>query len=400
MPNMPGYAGHFGGRSRVDGGTSVVTVRQWTGRSARLLRTDALRLSGRKFADRLGMSDRAVSKWEAGGESYVPSTETQAALDTVLARATDEEKARFAEALGLNGAGSPAGAPIDVDSHKFLPVFIGAEHAYRLRADMAHHTEDTWLQSSAARLDHPEAQECTLHVFACGVGVFHLVQPHTPASLTELAVWRYRSYATDLPWARATIRDLLDQDHATAANPEYVLSLYLLGSSPWTGSEYDTALRLLSTPSVLVDRHAADGPAPLDGAVEETLLATGFDHPDIVSFGVRGVSAGYAGWSGVAYAPISPERSLTVDELVACELTVQALWCFTGQIQQTVEDGKDPSMPAEYGWRFLRGAYSRLTTARAQETAQHVLMREAIMKTSGLSDRLRAAQAALRESVG
>lgn len=378
----------------------MVTVRQWTGRSARLLRKDALRLSVRKFADYLGMSDRGVSKWEAGGESYVPSDETQAALDTALARATDEERARFAEALRLNGAGPPAGAGIEVDSHKFLPVFIGAEHANRLRADMTQHTEDEWLRSSVARVDHPEAQECTLHVFACGVAVFHLVQLHTPASLTELAVWRYRSYAADLPWARAKILDLLDEDHARLPNPEYVLSLYWLTSSPWTGAEYDIALRLLSTPSVLVDRGAAGGPVPLDGAVEETLLATGFDHPDIVSFGVRGVSAGYAGWSGVAYASIAPERSLTVEELVACELTVQALWCFTRQIEQMIEDGQDPSMPKEYGWRFLRAAYSRLTAARAQETAQHVLMRQAIMKTSGLADRLSAAQDALRESVG
>ncbi|MFF2412411.1 hypothetical protein [Streptomyces sp. NPDC058092] len=64
------------------------------------------------------------------------------------------------------------------------------------------------------------------------------------------------------------------------------------------------------------------------------------------------------------------------------------------------EGGQDPSMPEQYGWRFPRAAYSRLTTARAQETAQHVLMREAIMKTSGLAERLRAAQDALRESVG
>lgn len=378
----------------------MVTVRQWTGRSARLLRKDALRLSGRDFADRLGMSDRAVSKWEAGGEGYIPSTETQAALDTALSRATDEQKARFAEALGLNNTEPTAAAEIAVDSHKFLPVFIGAARAHRLRADMPPHTEVAWLQSSAARLDHPEAQECTLHVFACGVAVFHLVQPHTPASLTELALWRYRSYATDLPWARAKIHDLLDGDRSGVPSPEYVLSLYWLTSSPWTESEYDTALRLLSTPSVLVDRGSAEGPAPLKGAVEDTLLARGFDHPDIVSFGVRGVSAGYAGWSGVAYASISPERSLTAHELVACELTVQALWCFTHQIQQMVEDSQDPSMPPEYGWRFLRAAYSRLTTARAQETAQHVLMREAIMKTSGLADRLRAAQDALRESVG
>jgi len=289
---------------------------------------------------------------------------------------------------------------IGVDSHKFLPVFIGVERAERLRAHMPPGEDAEWLESSSARVDHPEAQECVLHVFACGVAAFHIVQPHEPPSLTELAVWRYRSYASDLPWARDKLRDLLDEDRARVPNPEYVLSLYWLTTGPWTGSAYDTALRLLSTPSVLVDRGAPGGPAPLDGSVEESLLANGFDHPDIVSFGVRGVSTGYVGWSGVAYASHSRERSLTIDELVDCELAVQTLWCFTRQIQQMVEDGQDPSMPERYGWRFLRAANSRLTTARAQETAQHVLMREAIMKTSGLAERLRAAQDALRESIG
>ncbi|MDX3025959.1 helix-turn-helix domain-containing protein [Streptomyces acidiscabies] len=377
-----------------------MTVRQWTGRSVRCLRKDALRLSIRKFADQLGVSDRAVSTWEAGGEAKVPSPEIQAILDTALAQAPADARTRFAEALGLGSTAPPAAAGIEVDSHKFLPVFIGAERARRLRAGMPHHTEDAWLHSSQARVDHPETDACTLHVYACGVAVFHLVQPHTPASLTDLAVWRYRSYATDLPWAKAKIRDLLDDNHAGLPNPEYVLSLYWLVCGPWTGSHYDTALRLLSTPSVLVDRGTVGGPAPLDGEVEEKLLATGFEHPDIVSFGVRGVSAGYAGWSGVAYASTAPERALTVDELVACELTVQALWCFTGQIQQMIEDGQDPSMPAEFGWRFLRGARSRLTTARPQETAQHVLMREAIMKTSGLDKQLRDATDALREGAG
>ena len=100
-----------------------------------------------------------------------------------------------------------------------------------------------------------------------------------------------------------------------------------------------------------------------------------------------------------AYAAHSRERSLTIDELVACELTVQVLWCFSRQVQQLVEEGQDPSTHEDFGWRFLRAASSRLTTARAQETAQHVLMRKAIMKTSGLAERLRAAQDALRDSV-
>ncbi|MCR8575718.1 helix-turn-helix domain-containing protein [Streptomyces sp. Isolate_219] len=357
-------------------------------------------MSLRDFAAYLGVSDRTVSNWEGGGASYQPRAESQAVLDTALGRASDDAKARFATALGANGGGPPVDAGIGVISHKFLPVFIGVDRARRLRAHMTPGAGAEWLESSAARVDHPEAKECILHVFACGVAVFRLVQPHEPASLTELAVWRYCSYATDLPWAREKLRGLLEEDHSRVPNPEYVLSLYWLTSSPWTGGAYDTALRLLSTPSVLVDRGAPGGPVPLDGSVEETLLATGFDHPDIVSFGVRGVSTGCAGWSGVAYASLSRERSLAVDELVTCELTVQALWCFTRQIQQMIEDGQDPSMPEQYGWRFLRAAYSRLTTARAQETAQHVLMREAIMRTSGLAERLRAAQDALRDGVG
>ncbi|MFC5905148.1 hypothetical protein [Streptomyces zhihengii] len=65
-----------------------------------------------------------------------------------------------------------------------------------------------------------------------------------------------------------------------------------------------------------------------------------------------------------------------------------------------IEDGHDPSCPAN---PLPARAHHRLTTTRAQETAQHVLMRamrEDNMKTSGLAERLRAAQDAPRESVG
>ncbi|MFI1097333.1 multiprotein-bridging factor 1 family protein [Streptomyces sp. NPDC020917] len=378
----------------------MVTVQSWSGREARLLRA-AMRMSIRDFAAHLGVSDRVISKWEAGGENYCPRPDSQAMLDTALGRATDEIRIRFAEALGGQPeTTAPGDGRIGVDSHKFLPVFIGATQAQRLQAEMGTGS-GRWLASSSAKVDHPDADTtCTLHVFGCGVAVFHLRQPKTPASLTELAVWRYRSYATDLPWAGTKTRELLGAAPGQQIDPEYILSLYWVTSSPWAaGRELDTALRLLSTPSVLVDRGVPSGADALHPSVEESLLANGFDHPDIVSFGIRGVSTGYAGWSGVAYRAHSSERSLTVDELITCELTVQALWCFSRQIQKRVEDGQDPSTSEEFGWRFLRAALSRLTTARAQETAQHVLMREAIMKTSGLAERLRAAQEALRDSM-
>lgn len=72
----------------------MTTVRRWTGHEARALRA-ALRLSVRAFAEHLGVSARAISKWEAGGRSTSPRPDSQAILDTALSRADDDARHRF-----------------------------------------------------------------------------------------------------------------------------------------------------------------------------------------------------------------------------------------------------------------------------------------------------------------
>ena len=67
---------------------------QWTGQEARTLRL-ALRMSVRAFAEHLGVAPRTVSKWEQGGRATRPYTQAQAILDTALAQADDDAKARF-----------------------------------------------------------------------------------------------------------------------------------------------------------------------------------------------------------------------------------------------------------------------------------------------------------------
>lgn len=75
------------------------TVQHWTGREARALRT-ALRMSVRSFAAYLGVSDRTVSKWEAGGERIAPTQDSQALLDTAYVQADADVRSRFHTALG------------------------------------------------------------------------------------------------------------------------------------------------------------------------------------------------------------------------------------------------------------------------------------------------------------
>ncbi|XOZ86780.1 helix-turn-helix transcriptional regulator [Nocardia testacea] len=78
-------------------------VGQWSGREARALR-EAKRMSIREFAAHLGVHERLVSKWEAGGDRVHPRPVNQAALDTCLARSDDVERTRFA-AMTVPGPG-------------------------------------------------------------------------------------------------------------------------------------------------------------------------------------------------------------------------------------------------------------------------------------------------------
>lgn len=72
----------------------MATVQNWTGIEVRALR-HAKRMTLRKFAAHLGVSERMVSKWEAGKGAISPRPVNQAALDTSLSRSDADTQARF-----------------------------------------------------------------------------------------------------------------------------------------------------------------------------------------------------------------------------------------------------------------------------------------------------------------
>ncbi len=97
-------------------------------------------MSVREFAAHLGVSDRMVSKWEAGGQAIRPRPVNQAALDTSLAHASAEVQVRFNLAVCADGsplvqAGSAAlakGAAVHLVRHpedgklmSLVPAAIG-----------------------------------------------------------------------------------------------------------------------------------------------------------------------------------------------------------------------------------------------------------------------------------
>ncbi|NKQ54982.1 SUMF1/EgtB/PvdO family nonheme iron enzyme [Amycolatopsis sp. K13G38] len=77
----------------------MATVQRWSGVEVRALR-EAKRMSIREFAAHLGVSERMISKWEAGRETINPRPVNQAALDTCLTRSDPDTQARFGHLTG------------------------------------------------------------------------------------------------------------------------------------------------------------------------------------------------------------------------------------------------------------------------------------------------------------
>lgn len=88
----------------------MATVHQWTGLEARALR-HALRLSVRRFAEELGIATNTVSKWEKLLTETRPNGDSQAILDTALARADAAVHLRFETFLSqaVPASDAPAG---------------------------------------------------------------------------------------------------------------------------------------------------------------------------------------------------------------------------------------------------------------------------------------------------
>src|SRR5882757_2888926 len=126
---------------------------QWTGQSARLLRTRALRLSVRDFAARLGIPYRTVSKWEQAGENRVPRPHMQAILDTALEQSDDAAKARFAQSLHPKDSNDDAHSSLSTVSVRAIDVDSSADEISPVadQFDSATDLSSLWIPGSTAR---------------------------------------------------------------------------------------------------------------------------------------------------------------------------------------------------------------------------------------------------------
>ncbi|MGH3616309.1 MAG: hypothetical protein ACRDRK_27685 [Pseudonocardia sp.] len=322
-----------------------------------------------------------------GEDFYVP------ALCAALGRTASE---LFGEPVPVAAADRSKGWR--VTSRKYAPMWIGSEAAVELAMD-SRFTDCAreWMAAKELRLPHDEGA-CNLTLFGFGVLVAEIVEEMVFTSIAEFAVWRKASYRAARHALATRVAERWPRLEPVQA--AYVLSTHRLHDQHWHGQDLHTALRLVCAPSVLLERHVGDPDEQVLARAEmaeRVCFRDGFNRPDIETFGIAGVALGNASWAGVSYLALAPARAIGEEEMASFQNVVQALWCYTNMISGLVEDGEDPVLPDEYGWRFIRACLSRLTAARPTESGQHRMMRDAILSTSRLTAQLVDAHAILRD---
>lgn len=283
-----------------------------------------------------------------------------------------------------------------VRNHKLIPAFIGANLAERVIDDLAMRATSIYSISCYHRpLSHPRSEvSADLWIWPFGVALFRLAEVVEFPTLAQYAIWHRRVYDEQMDWANQTIKSLLQSD----ASAQYAMPINWITRSAWTRSQIGTALRILSAPRILLQRTAQTESSDLAHAelVERALFQDGLDQFDSSEFGVEGISAGVASWSGVVYLPLAPHRALSESEVLTYECAVQTAWSYCDWIRSQIELGNEPNVRHEHGARLLRALRSIITNPRPEESSQVYPLRIAIIETSGITEHLNQAIDATR----
>jgi DNA-binding transcriptional regulator YiaG len=195
----------------------VTTVQQWTGREARALR-EAMRMSVRDFANHLGISTRAVSKWEAGAEGMIPRPDSQSILDTVLEKSPPNVRVRFEQLL-------------DARRNRANELEASADSSYNLT-----HARESLpgnrFRTAAELLPLPNGQGAAEDVFnilgriqrlhrgTVHPEVIRQLQENARRVVTEYESQNHSTLVTVLLKQRALIEDILDECRNPAQQQE------------------------------------------------------------------------------------------------------------------------------------------------------------------------------------
>lgn len=319
-----------------------------------------------------------LSDVERGGTW--PSLELVEALDDALG-------GQGSLVLGLRNAKVPIrtghqNKPLLVSAHLFFPLYLRDPLTIRGNTDKV----DFDLVPCNGLIRNGDGV-ATLYAFPFHVVVLHEQHTLDVSSFTEVAEWRTQQIKRRTS-AVSDAASNLGVRLAPNDREPYCFSVFVIEQNQWISSEHQRrSAQILAMPTILVQTEFSESTERPD-----QLLDSNFRVHGIEEFSLPQSHFGFASWAAVAVTMCGGRRTV-IDEIVALEIQLQAVWCYSSNVE-FVGSCPDDHFSAD----FLRRVHRRLVQPKSTEHISLRQMREAIMATSRISETISGAITSLQQN--
>lgn len=247
----------------------------------------------------------------------------------------------------------------------------------------------------------PIEKDIELIWFDFGIAVWHLYKPMETNRIFDFSIHRRKLY-----------KELLNEKHKVClitseilnliginfnipfnrlSKVGYALSFVDIHDFACENSFVSNALKLFSSPSVLfptdigLEDENGINPEKIDELenLEITYIKNGVPDKDHYSFEVKGITTGFASWSGVStFIQDGALHNRTLLEFVEYELYIQSIWWYCSHFKRLAVDGDSDFVKSHFNINKLKGRFASLLSVLPRESAVQRLYKEAIIETS------------------
>ena len=198
--------------------------------------------------------------------------------------------------------------------------------------------------------------------------------------LSEIAVWR-RAHIDRCDSAASKQLEDIGATHQVRDHEPYCFTAFECSRLPWA----DEVLRIRATELLSMPRALLSGDGS-DAGKDHQLLYSTNPIADVVDFSLAGSHIGFASWAAVAAMAADGALIDIVEQIVAFEIQLQAIWCYASN----VENSRNYVSP-DYSAEFLEDALRKLRRPWPTEHTAQRRLREALVQTSRIDELIRSA---------
>jgi hypothetical protein len=198
--------------------------------------------------------------------------------------------------------------------------------------------------------------------------------------LSQIATWR-RPHIDRCASAASKQLEELGASHQVLDHEPYCFTAFACSRLPWA----DEALRIRAVELLSMPRALLSGDGS-DAGKDQQLLYSTTPIADVVDFSLAGSHVGFASWAAVAAMPVDDALDDIVEQIVAFEIQLQAIWCYASN----VENSRKYVSP-NYSAEFLEDVLRKLGRPWPTEHTAQRRLREALIQTSRIDELIRSA---------